>query len=460
MNRVLQPWWCVALVLIPAGLFAQSVPVETIACTPTSMIYNEDRVDLSWSFAGGAPDSVTIDFDDGSTVSLPGAPTSHRHIYRSAGRYDLTISAWTGGVPTTTVTTDLVIVAQRAIPGTNYMFVHHSTGRNLIRDAGVRSRLEWHAVKGGPRIEFWDHDYHSGNSYTGIILPDSTVYSDWSYGVQANYIQPAGYYAIFTGSAFRDSLLSRHDVIVFKNDHRTGDIVNEDHLAAYQAEYLTIRDILDQYPDKMFVMVSGPPRRPTEITNGEADRARRFYDWLQSPEFMNDHPNIMFFDLFDALANPNDPSDPERNMQRSEYQLPPASSTDSHPNQLANETIGPDFADFLIRIVDPNWISPVAGVTPAALPVLLNHHNAPNPFNPLTWIRYELDTPAEVSLRVFDLSGRLVRTMLAPTRQDAGRHGVPWDGTDASGRHMASGVYLYRITADHEMQAGRMVLAR
>jgi flagellar hook assembly protein FlgD len=92
--------------------------------------------------------------------------------------------------------------------------------------------------------------------------------------------------------------------------------------------------------------------------------------------------------------------------------------------------------------------------------VLLGHRNAPNPFNPLTRISYELDAAATVGVRVFDLSGRLVRTMLPPTRQDAGRHGVAWDGTDASGRHMASGIYLYRIRADEETRAGRMVLAR
>jgi len=445
---------------VPAVLTAQVVSVENISSTPSSMIYNEDRVDLQWTFSGGAPDSVTLDFGDGTAASLTGAATTHRHIYASAGRFDLTITAWSGGAPSMTVEEDFVTVAQRSIPGTNYMFVHHSTGRYMLRDAGVRSRLDWHADQGGSRIDFWDHDYHSGNSYTGIILPDSTVHSDWSYGNEANNIKPPGYFEIFTGSSFRDSLFSRHDVIVFKNDHSTGDITSDAQIDDYKSQYLIIRDILDQYPEKLFVMVSGPPRRPQAISNAEADRARLFYNWLQSPAYMNGHPNIMFFDLFDSLANPDDASDPERNMQREEYRLPPSSSTDSHPNLLANQTIGPYFADFLIRIVDPNWIGPITGIAPPAPRILLSHHNAPNPFNPLTRISYELENAATVSLRVFDLSGRLVRTMLAPTRQDAGRHGVAWDGTDASGRHMASGLYLYRITADDESRAGRMVLAR
>lgn len=460
MSRVLHPWCGLLLAMIPSILSAQTVTVDSVQKTPAANIYNEDRVDLTWSYAGGTPDSVVVDFHDGTVVSLPGDETSYRHVYRSAGRYDLTLTAWSGGASDVLDQQDFVIVAQRAIPGSNFMFVHHSTGRNLLKDSGVRSMLEWHETKGGTGIELWDHDYHSGNTYTGVILPDSTVYRSWSYGVEANNIQPSGYHAIFTGSAFRDSLFARHDVIVFKNDHRTGDIVLEAQLEAYKDQYLVIRDVLDQYPDKMFVMVSGPPRRPTAITNEEADRARRFYDWLQSPEYMNGHPNIMFFDLFDALAYPDDPSDPERNMQREEYRLPPASSTDSHPNQLANETIGPGFADFLIRIVDPDWIGPVTQVGALPAPAILDAQASPNPFNPMTRIRYELDRPAVVDIRVFDLSGRLIRTILAPTHRETGVHAVSWNGTDDAGRHQPSGVYLYRIGASGERRSGRMVLAR
>lgn len=460
MTRAFLLWGGLLLIILPTGLLAQSVSVQNISASPTSLIYNEDRVDLNWTFVGGTPDSLTLDFHDGTTASLAGGPTSHRHVYRSAGRFDLTVTAWSAGLAAVTELTDFAVIAQRPIPDTNFMFLHHSTGRYMLRDAGVRSRLDWHAATGGPRIELWDHDYHSGNTYTGIILPDSTVFSDWSYGVEANNIQPTGYEAVFTGSAFRDSLFARHDVILFKNDHSTGDIVSDAQLDDYKAQYLVIRDILDQYPEKMFVMMSGPPRRPTAITVAEADRARRFYDWLQSPEYMNGHPNIMFFDLFDLLANPNDPSDPERNMQREEYRLAPSTSTDSHPNLLANQTIGPEIAELMIRIVDPEWIGKVTDVGPPPVPTLKDHFNAPNPFNPLTWIRYELDAPSEVGLEVFDLSGRLVKTMLTPTWQNAGRHGVSWDGTDSSGRHMSSGIYLYRITAGSEAQAGRMVLAR
>ncbi|MCA9754003.1 MAG: T9SS type A sorting domain-containing protein, partial [Gemmatimonadetes bacterium] len=73
--------------------------------------------------------------------------------------------------------------------------------------------------------------------------------------------------------------------------------------------------------------------------------------------------------------------------------------------------------------------------------------NAPNPFSGSTAIRFALPEKAPVSLRVYDVSGRLVRTLVnAPL--DAGRHAVTWDGRDDRGRTAASGVYFYRLSSD------------
>jgi flagellar hook assembly protein FlgD len=57
-----------------------------------------------------------------------------------------------------------------------------------------------------------------------------------------------------------------------------------------------------------------------------------------------------------------------------------------------------------------------------------------------------LPRPAHARLGVYDTSGRLVRR-LVDEMLAAGSHGVPWDGTDQSGRHVASGVYYYRLEA-------------
>ncbi len=439
------------------AIAAVAAPISALVKTPTANILNEDRVDFAWSYTT-VPDSLRIDFGDGQSKSFPAATTAARHVFRSAGRYSIVVTAWKNGVAEQQSFPNFVVVGQRPLLGTNMMFVHHSTGRNLIRDSGVRSLLESHNTRYGTGIKFWDHDYDSGNTYTGIILPDSTVFPDWSYGVEANDIQPDGWFTVFcTGSAFMDSLLDRHDIIILKNDHSTGDITTVAQLQAYVDQYLQIRSVLDQHRDKLFVLVSGSPRRPEDTNNTKADFARAFYDWLQSPSFMNGHPNLVFFDLFDELAAPNVASDPERNMLRTEYRRPGVPN-DSHPNTFANVTIGPRFASLLIRLVDPNWIGELTAAPPA--PLLIATGNHPNPFNPSTAIDFTLTQPSTVSLDVFDLSGRLIRRILTAARFEAGHHAAHWDGTDDQGRSQPSGVYLYRIDGGPASVSRRMLLVR
>jgi hypothetical protein len=84
--------------------------------------------------------------------------------------------------------------------------------------------------------------------------------------------------------------------------------------------------------------------------------------------------------------------------------------------------------------------------TSAPTPALTLAQNAPNPFNPVTRIDYSLAAPGTVKLAVYDLRGRLVRT-LANEEEGPGAHNIEWNGTDDSGRPVASGVYLYRLDA-------------
>ena len=83
--------------------------------------------------------------------------------------------------------------------------------------------------------------------------------------------------------------------------------------------------------------------------------------------------------------------------------------------------------------------------------------NYPNPFNPSTIIPYQLPTATHVHLEVFNLLGQRIATLVDAARA-AGSHTAQWDGTDAAGRAVAAGVYIYQMTVGEERQTGRMVL--
>jgi hypothetical protein len=84
----------------------------------------------------------------------------------------------------------------------------------------------------------------------------------------------------------------------------------------------------------------------------------------------------------------------------------------------------------------------------------------PNPFNPQVTIRYELPAGDVVTLRVFDLGGRRVRTLLEADSQVAGPHGLRWDGRDDAGRAVPSGTYLLRLETDHAKESLGVRLVR
>ena len=83
----------------------------------------------------------------------------------------------------------------------------------------------------------------------------------------------------------------------------------------------------------------------------------------------------------------------------------------------------------------------------------------PNPFNPTTELAFELTVPGTARLRIYDTAGRLVTT-LVDGHQAEGRHEVTWNGRDAGGRQVASGVYLYRLESGKTVQTRRMTLVK
>ena len=92
------------------------------------------------------------------------------------------------------------------------------------------------------------------------------------------------------------------------------------------------------------------------------------------------------------------------------------------------------------------------------------HANYPNPFNPETWIPYQLATDSEVTIRIYDTSGRVVRTLVSG-HQIAGYYlsrgeAAYWDGRNALGESVASGVYIYELVTPTFTQTKRLVIRK
>ena len=88
---------------------------------------------------------------------------------------------------------------------------------------------------------------------------------------------------------------------------------------------------------------------------------------------------------------------------------------------------------------------------------LLQNH--PNPFNPDTWIPYTLAKPTDVSLSIYDLYGRLI-LQKSLGFHFSGKHTTYWDGNNAIGEPVASGIYFYQLTADGFSSTLKMVIQR
>ena len=109
---------------------------------------------------------------------------------------------------------------------------------------------------------------------------------------------------------------------------------------------------------------------------------------------------------------------------------------------------------------DPEWNDDAAWVTAesaAKRTMLLG--NYPNPFNPSSSIQYALGEDGQVTLKIYNMLGQLVRTMVDDF-QSAGYHQVVWDGRSESGEAVASGIYVYRLTAGNLVETRKMQLMK
>ncbi|MDH3457644.1 MAG: T9SS type A sorting domain-containing protein [Gemmatimonadota bacterium] len=124
-----------------------------------------------------------------------------------------------------------------------------------------------------------------------------------------------------------------------------------------------------------------------------------------------------------------------------------------------NANLSSDVDLTLAHFTDLGWLDALPTAVDDGVPAVAMLTNYPNPFNPTTTIRYAIPSAQNITLGVFDVRGRLVRSLDAGAK-GAGPHQTFWDGHDDHGRPVSSGVYYVRLAGDRETLTRKIVLLK
>ena len=130
---------------------------------------------------------------------------------------------------------------------------------------------------------------------------------------------------------------------------------------------------------------------------------------------------------------------------------------------MRNDAAGSPIDTFHVAADVFNWFqNPInVDITPTdALPKFTTlAQNFPNPFNPSTTIKFDLKEKGLVTLKVYNVAGQLVRTLVNEVK-DANSYTVAWDGKNDRGGAVASGIYFYKMDTKDFSQTKKMVMLR
>jgi hypothetical protein len=235
------------------------------------------------------------------------------------------------------------------------IFLHHSTGWGVYTEGHV---AEWIANYNNDHATSYVLDQRS---FPGAPYPwDNYPYDYWNLWIN-NVCDNSN-----PGIACMDNLCANYDVIIFKHCYPGAGIIDDPanpvagspvrSLATYKLQYRALRDLMDSYPDNKFIVWTLAPLHRLVTNATIAARARTFVDWVKNDWLTEDgkqHPNIYIFDLFGYLAESNpSPAQGAVNCLKYEYEFQHENTDDSHPNTLANETVGPLFAQFIVNTIE------------------------------------------------------------------------------------------------------------
>jgi hypothetical protein len=243
------------------------------------------------------------------------------------------------------VTAGQPLLSQKAI------FLHHSTGEGVYSQGNVSGWIETYNSEHGTSFQVSEMNYPN-TPYPWENYP----YDYWNLWINhtCDNSDP--------DIACMDNLCASYDVIIFKHCFPGADIAEDDltssvssskkTLENYKLQYRALRDLMDSYPDNEFIVWTLTPLHRLATDPQNAARARKFVDWVKEEWLKEDeksHSNIHIFDFFNIIAEDNpSPAKGAVNCLKYDYEKS-HSDNDSHPNTLANQTVGPLFAEFIVN---------------------------------------------------------------------------------------------------------------
>ena len=112
----------------------------------------------------------------------------------------------------------------------------------------------------------------------------------------------------------------------------------------------------------------------------------------------------------------------------------------------------------LMQSIEENYLTNFSDEL-ISIPDEISLSNYPNPFNPVTTIRYDLSEDVMVNITIYDIAGRQVKALLN-SQQTSGYGSIQWNATNDIGQQVAGGIYLYSIEAGEFRQTNKMVLLK
>ena len=147
--------------------------------------------------------------------------------------------------------------------------------------------------------------------------------------------------------------------------------------------------------------------------------------------------------------------------QRFGSQIPFDASKITYIGFILDKNLNPDVPVANFEVKDIAFLNSTTGVNnKTTIPVNYSlSQNYPNPFNPSTVIRYSLPAAEKVVIKIYDIMGREIRT-LVNEEKNAGTYTSEWNGRNSNGTTVSSGIYLYRIQAGNFVEARKMTLVK